>query len=242
MQMILMPVKAGLADTKACIASCLHQTIGNIAIFTVDDASEDCSQYLRSLRGPFIQIAYQKSRGLNHAWNEGLRFAFNKLLLPYVLVVNNDLVLRPDTYEVLVRDGGGFVTGVGVGEKSGMDHLDPLSKAPHPSFSCFLIRKEVWAATGEFDETFWAWASDGDYHLRMDALGIPAYSLDLPFYHKVSGTLKNTSPRLHEELCRLSDRDRDTFRRKWGCEIGSDAYYSKFNQSRDNRYQSTGRL
>jgi GT2 family glycosyltransferase len=237
-----MPCKAGLADTKACIQSCLHQTIGDIAVLTIDDGSEDCGPYLRSLRGPFIQIAYQKSRGLNHAWNEGLRFALDKLQLPHALVINNDLVLRPDTYEVLVADGGGFVTGVGVDTMDNTQRINPSSKTPHPSFSCFLIRKEVWQATGEFDETFWAWASDGDYHLRMDALGIDVYAIDLPFYHRVSGTLKNTSPQLHEELCRLSDRDRETFLRKWGCEIGSDAYYARFNQSRDNRYQSTGRL
>ena len=35
----------------------------------------------------------------------------------YVLVCNNDVVLRPDTYRWLVADGGGFVTAVGTRDK-----------------------------------------------------------------------------------------------------------------------------
>ena len=125
------------------------------------------------------------------------------------------------------------------------EHADVSSKSPHPSFSCFLIREQVWRRVGRFDERFWAWASDGDYHLRMDRLGIDAYALDIPFYHQVSGTLKQTlleDRDFHNELCARSDLDRKEFERKWGCAIGSKQYYDMFRKSRDNKYQETGRL
>ncbi len=232
MNIILMPVRAGIRDTQVAIESCLQQTMDDICILTIDDASQDCSHYLRSLRGPFIQITYSRPHGLNHAWNEGLRWAFNKMRQPHVLVINNDVQLRTDTYQTLVDDGGGFVTGVGVKDLADTNHINASSRSPHPDFSCFLIRKQVWDKVGEFDETFWAWASDCDYHVRMNQAGIEAYALDLPFHHRGGGssTLRNVNQELHLELCRLSDRDRQTFHRKWGCEVGSDQYYAMFRE------------
>jgi len=85
----------------------------------------------------------------------GLRWAFSKGA-EHVLVVNNDVLLRPDTYRLLVADGSLFVTAVAsddpdcvkpVQQPSGRwDYAepDPAGKRPHPTMSCFLIRRECW--------------------------------------------------------------------------------------------------
>ena len=120
--------------------------------------------------------------------------------------------------------------------------VDPGSRSPHPSFSCFLVRRSCWQAVGPFDEGMWAWAGDGDYHLRMDHLGINAYAIAVPFLHEVSGTLKHALPQERHEMCKQADQDRDTFLRKYGFAIGSDAYYAAFRSPQENVYARSGRL
>ena len=142
----------------------------------------------------------------------------------------------------MLADGGDFVTGVGVSKREQLEHVDVSKRSPHPTFSSFLIRKRVWQQVGEFDERFYAWCSDGDYHLRMDAAGIDACSIALPFLHVGSGTLKTVDEATRERLCKQADRDREEFIAKWGFAIGSDAYYSSFRSARDNKYQATGTL
>jgi hypothetical protein len=183
-----------------------------------------------------------RAHSLNRVWNEALRLTFHSLKLDYALVINNDLTLRPDTYRLLVADGGLFVTGVSVSDEKLLQSTDPTSKSPHPSFSCFLIRREVWTRVGEFDEDYWAYCSDADMHLRMDRNGIDAYAIAVPFLHEVSGTIKHADNATREMLMKRADADRETFQRKYGFSVGSPEYYSSFRNVRENRYVNHGRL
>jgi GT2 family glycosyltransferase len=246
MNLVIIPVACGPAMTKAAIDSALAQDIGEVRALVIDNASTDgTGPWLRTLDSERITVLqHLRPISLNRIWNKALDLAFRSLHLDHALVINNDVTLRTDTYRLLRDTGLPFVTGVGV------DSLDqalaaqpaPANRSPHPSFSCFLLRKEVWETVGPFDEQFWAWASDGDYHLRMDAAGIDAWSIDLPFHHIGSATLKNVPHEEHLRLCRLSDEDRAKFHAKWGCAIGSDEYYARFHSKRDNKYSTTGRL
>lgn len=213
----------------------------------IDNASADgTGPWLRSLIGygqrNIMVQTHLRPHSLNRVWNESLRLAFHSLKLDYALVINNDLQLRPDTYRLLVADGGPFVTGVSVSDEKLLRSTDASSKSPHPSFSCFLIRREVWERVGEFDEDYWAWASDGDYHLRMERAGIKAYALAVPFLHEVSGTIKHADNATREALQKRSDDDRAMFIKKWGFSIGSKQYYEQFSDAKENIYERSGRL
>jgi glycosyltransferase involved in cell wall biosynthesis len=242
MNLVIVPVVCGVQMTRDSIDSLLAQDV-ETSVFAIDNGSTDgCGELLRAYGSKISRIAYTKTRGLDEVWNNALDMAFGSLKLDHALVVNNDVVLRPDMYKLLLADGGDFVTGVGVSTKKQMELIDVRARSPHPSFSCFLIRKNVWQRVGRFDERFHSWCSDGDYHLRMDAAGVDAYSIGLPFLHVGSGTLKSVDQETHERLCRQADADRVEFIKKYGFAIGSDAYYESFKLPRDNKYERTGTL
>jgi glycosyltransferase involved in cell wall biosynthesis len=239
---IIVPVLSNLPMTRTAIQSALTQDIGDVTVMAIDNGSRDgCGSYIRSLPRS-ITLSYSSPHGVSHVWNSALTLTFDQWNLEYALVINNDVWLRPDTYRLLVADGGLFVTGVSVSDRKQTTDINERSRSPHPSFSCYLIRSKVWRTVGQFDESMAIYASDGDYHLRMDKAGIDAYAIALPFFHEVSGTLKSASPEERDRICRQSDRDRETFAKKWGCGIGTTEYYSLFRQPRDNLYERTGRL
>lgn len=230
MNHVLMLTYNGLAMTRDAVESVLAQDVPT-KLLVLDDGSLDGTlPYLHSLDSNRVQVIACKHRGVSALWNLGLSYLFSQGA-EHVLVVNNDIKLRPDALRLLIADGGQFVTCVGTssgalwpgGEPSGM-------KRPHPDFSCFLIRQECWRKVGKFDEDMRIYCSDGSYHLRMHKAGINAYCLDIPFWHYASGTLKEASA---EDVLRISEQarmDREAFARKWGTEMGSDDYYKMFKE------------
>lgn len=227
MNAVLMLVRNALELTKRSIASVAAQDIP-VNLFCVDnDSTDGTAEFFRDNR--IWNYRASPQLGVSKGWNYGLRYFF-ETGADYVLVVNNDIVARPDAYRELLADGGPFVTCVGVNTFE--ESQKPFVKAirPNPDFSCFLIRREVWERVGEFDESMVFYASDADMHVRMFQAGITAYTIGLPFYHVASGTLKNANHQDHLAIQRQADLDRETFEKKWGCKVGSREYYALFNQ------------
>jgi len=84
---------------------------------------------------------------------------------------------------------------------------------------------------GPFDENFTgAYAEDSDYHVRMHKAGIRAISIDVPFYHVASGTIKNASADVAKQIGTNADRNREYFRQKHGFAIGSPEYDKFFTE------------
>jgi GT2 family glycosyltransferase len=223
---VICPVLLGVRMTRNCVQSILAQDIPVTPIMIDNGSSDGCAAYLRSQ--PVVTIAYSYPHGLHRVWNRALRFVFDEQHCDHALVVNNDIILRPDAYRLLLDDGGPFVTGVSVGSTEQMIEADPTMKRPHPDFSCFLIRHEVWERIGEFDEDFFIYAGDSSYHIRMERAGISACSIAVPFFHESSGTLKNADSDLRNRICAQADKDRATFVQKFGCHVGSPEYYALF--------------
>src|SRR5882724_273269 len=144
MNVVIVPIRVNLQMTKHCIDSLNAQDIaGGTTLYLIDNGTDDgCGPWIRAQEG--ITVAYTRPKGLSQTWNRALAHCFDQLHLPYVLVVNNDTVLRPDTYRLLVEDGGPFVTAVGVSTPDIFsEELHMGVSRPHPDFSCFLIRREV---------------------------------------------------------------------------------------------------
>ena len=224
---VIILCRNALELTKKAVASVLAQDIAT-QIRIVDNHSTDGTPEWLETQLPRVTFqTFKPELGVSASWNFALTETFRKY--DHCLVLNNDLELLPQTYRVLLEDGGSFVTAVSVGDPAQLEWDGVIRKRPHPDFSCFLIRREAWLKVGAFDESMVLYASDADYHLRMHHAGIEAYTIGVPFYHYASGTLKNASEADKREIQRQADRDRDRFAEKWGCRVGSPEYYKLFN-------------
>src|SRR6266850_3981025 len=238
MNAVLMLCRNSLALTKRAVASVLAQDI-QVTLYIIDNDSTDgtrewLAEDMLSWEpgqhyGPIRSWRFTPAKGVSASWNFGLGYLFHTAMCQRVLVVNNDLELRPDTYRWLDLDGAPFVTAVSVDNPEAIKEGWAVSRRPHPDFSAFLIRQEVWEKVGKFDESMVHYCSDGDYHLRMHQAGIEAYTIGIPFYHYASGTLKSANEDEKARILKQADQDRDTFERKWGVRIGSPEYYRMFD-------------
>lgn len=255
MNPVLIPLRNNLHLTKRAVRSVYNQDIP-VELLVLDNASSDGTHEWCYTQKEMAHIHFDPPKSVAASWNLGLKFWFDHGA-EYVLVVNNDIELRPDTYRLLIEDGGQFVTAVGTRDigkilpmlkpavdiESGigpihMHHItnqysvpDPAAKRPHPDYSAFVIRREVWEKVGPFDECFKiAYCEDSSHHLRMHRAGIEAYCLDLPFLHHGAQTVKNASPEETRMIQLQADANRKLFRKMYGFNVGSPEYYAAFGQ------------
>ena len=224
---VLVITRNNLHLTKLTVRSVLDQDIP-VRLFIVDNNSTDgTTTWLMTKDFPTIFCPKQLS--LSTCWNFGIRTAFleghNQ-----VLVLNNDVELRPDTYRHLLAHGGPFVTCVSVGTHKELRYPDaPTSESPHPDFSCFMIRKECYEKVGKFDESYYpAWLEDNDYHVRMHRAGMHAVSIDVPFLHHSASTIKHADPISRAEMMRCFSQNKNRFFEKYGCYPATPEYDGLF--------------
>lgn len=218
-----------MAMTRRAIISAQQQD-NDPTLVLIDNASEDCGPYLRSIHDAIL-FSHREPQGLHYVWNRAFHFLFDVQKCEHVLCINNDVWLRPDMYRLLVEDGGDFVTGISVKHMYETAKADVTSKSPHPDFSCFLMRRKVWDKVGEFDEQMRYYSGDCCYHVRMHRAGIEAKCIALPFYHEGSGTIKSASPEDRQRICKQADADREVFRKKYGCIPLEPQYAELFTES-----------
>ncbi len=236
MNPVLMLVRNCLELNIRAVESVLMQYIP-VDLYVIDNESTDGTmEWLENLRPVVRSWRFTPAQGVSRSWNFGLDYLFNTAGCEHVLVVNNDVELRPDTYRWLLKDGGPFVTGVSVDKKKDIEGEwsiphSAASRRPHPDFSCFLIRREVWERIGRFDESMMLYVQDLDYHLRLHGAGIPAYTIGIPFYHERSGTLRHAPEVERRAIEMRADQDRLAFEKKWNLKVGSDAFYAKFKET-----------
>jgi len=232
---VLIPCHNNSALLIDGLESILAQTI-SVRIFAIDNASTDNTPFiLNTLNNKHVVVRFDPQLGVAGAWNFGLNYLFNKEEVKHVLVVNQDVIIRPDTYAALIKQNLGFVSAVSRGTKHGLeDQLDfsnMCSTRPNPDFSCFLVQKSCFERVGEFDETFYpAWFEDNDYHIRAARAGIELYCIDFPFYHYAAGTMKNAT---EEERANYYNpgflHSKQYFLDKWGVLPGTKEYENMCN-------------
>lgn len=243
---IILPYRNNPDLTAEALADCYHQTIDHPAVLLIangasdllitDGESEDLASFVFS---PGLALAAVWNTALRVIWASGEDQA---------LVINNDIRMHPCTYEVLLacqrQTAAYLVSAVGVTAKdfSGgayidawkpWESLDALITNPGgPDFSCFLITKEGHAKY-PFDEHFHpAYCEDLDYHRRMllGGDGDRIFSVNLPFCHYASGTLKgmrdDDRQRTEEAISRGS---RAYYRLKWGGDVNQEIYTRPFD-------------
>lgn len=224
----------GLEMSKIAIQSLREQTV-KPHILAINNGSTDNTQAWLNTQKDLEVMAFARPKSVAGAWNKALQWLFITQNQQQVLVVNNDVKLRPDTYQRLMEDGGGFVTAVGSDDPNKIEtsgEPDPSKKRPHPDFSCYMLRRWVYETTGPFNEAFeGAYCEDSDYHIRMHRKGIHATSLDLPFYHIGAGSIKSVDPVLRRQIQKAADANRERFKRMYGFGVGTPEYYQAFNSA-----------
>lgn len=224
-----------LALTRNAVASFFRQDIRHIRVMVIDNVSDDGTRAwlnMRQEQNPdILTMRFGSQKSVAACWNRALTWAFSRKL-PYVLVCNNDVVLRPDTMRLLVEHGGPFVTGVGVNTQQQTESCDPKNERPHPDFSCFLIRRECWDRVGSFDEKFEvAFYEDNEYHVRMHRNGIKACCIGVPFHHVGSATMRNADPEEQKRIGEQAQKNKEYFRSLFGCYPGTPEYDALFQET-----------
>lgn len=218
-----------LALTKNAVRSVFSQNVP-VMLMAIDNASTDgTADWLKTKTAATIFTGDQWS--LARCWNLALR-ALWMCGFDRALVINSDVELRPDTVQMLTNHGGSFVTCVSVDDRerlgaAGDRDITALrdGERPHPDFSCFLIRREVTDKGIWFNEDCYpAYVEDSFFHVAMHDAGIDAVCIDLPFYHEGAATLKQCSDGEAARIRRGADRNRELFRKRYGCLPGSDGY------------------
>lgn len=232
---ILMVCRNGVSLTKAAVRSALDQDVP-CDLMVIDNVTSDgTAAWLRTKRIALCTLSVQHS--LSACWNKGIKAFFGQGYSE-VLVINNDVSIREDTYRVLVSTQLPFVTAVSVNSLSQVGQAGDKDKQlsvmitqarPHPDFSCFMIRKEVFKRVGGFEASYFpAYVEDCDYHVRMRRAGIKAVCIDLPFYHAAAQTIDKADAGERERIKRGADMNRQMFRRAYGCLPGTPEYQELF--------------
>jgi hypothetical protein len=254
-----MPILAHPEYTRAAIADVLAQSIPTRLLLInqgVDDPfreelekiaeEHDDRVLLWSHQPPLPSLAATWNQALYFVWAAGGSEA---------LVVNNDVRLARQTIEalraVLTYEQALFVSCVGVTSEQYTGDLPPLytwtgwlqpTEAPPdrpsiagkggPDFSCFLISRQCHDLF-RFDEAFTpAFCEDLDYHRRLLLAGEGAriFSVNLPYLHYGSATLKTVEPRERMKIDRAIEQgSRAYYRRKWGGAVNQERWIVPFN-------------
>lgn len=166
--------------------------------------------------------------GVGPAWNRICQFIFGGMLgerAEHLLMCNDDIRMRPDTYRNLLVPNGGFVSPVNVGDwekaKTADFHVtpEPIMRGG-PDFSCFVLKKWFFERVGPFAECYFpAYHEDRDYHMMAISKGLEKeiYSVQFPYFHAASQTIKQ-----NPEVAALNSenwaKNRQTFIDRWGGE------------------------
>jgi len=160
--------------------------------------------------------------GVSKAWNQILNWGLSHDDCEIVYVLNNDIVLHPDSLRLMTNSilvgGKEGISGLNIGNLPSMliyftrcDEDARYSSAMN--FSCFGLTPKTVKRVGLFDEGFkMAYWEDNDYHHRMNLEGIDA-SCDrfAAFTHYGSRSIKEGGVQ-HEPYF---TQNKEYFQAKW---------------------------
>src|SRR5256885_9654733 len=211
-----MLTRNNLELTKRAIESVRSQDVSTYPVFVDNGSSDGTKEWIAAQGCPWFDFAINE--GVSHGWNVGLQgFADDRVR--HILVINNDVVLPSWFYRQLLAYDKPFISGVSVDNMEQIKKPAPFGSIhPHPDFSAFLIKREVWDKVGPFDESMKHYASDNDFHVRAQRAGIPLWKANVPFYHERSSTLRTATAEERQEIETQANKDRAVFQAKWGCQ------------------------
>jgi GT2 family glycosyltransferase len=191
----------GCADLSECISSLKKCSYPALKILCVDNASTDNSVSMMESEFPEIETIVTSE---NLRWAGGNNFGIKYLgsdLTDFVLLLNNDTVVKPDAFESLVTaaveynswaitpricyaddetkvwyDGGLIGKYSGWIRHSGIRKKaivcsDKIRKIDYGSGCALLLSKECIEKVGLIDESYFLYGEDCDYSMRITSAG-----------------------------------------------------------------------
>lgn len=255
----IMPVLGARDYTVTAIADLLAQTLPVQILVVNQGVDDDFRDELERIAEAhpervFVWHHVPALPSLAATWNRALDFVW-ATGGEVALVVNNDVRVPRQLVEILAtvrrRTDALFVSAVGVREPDYQparvyttDEIAQLTwadedgfgypRAPGgPDFSCFLISIECHSAY-RFDEGFVpAYCEDLDYHRRVliAGAGHRIFSVNVPYLHYASGTLKAMDPArkaaVEDAITRGS---RARYQAKWGGPVNHETLVYPFGE------------
>lgn len=252
---ILMPIAGAPELTPAAIADCLDQSVPTRLLLLCQGLDRPFRESLERIAEAdpariFCCFFDPPLPSLSAVWNHGLQFVW-RVGGEVALVVNNDVRLGRQTVACLVRAqhqmDALFVSAVGVAQENWFPELHEQLAAhwldeytPEqvgkggPDFSCFLLSKEGHTKY-PFDESFIpAYGEDCDNHRRymLGGDGDRIFSINLPYLHYASGTLKAMTPERRQQVeHQINTVSRAHYAKKWGGPVNAETYLRPFDPS-----------
>ncbi len=229
---IVIPNWNGSAVLKNCIASIRSQQEQRVNVIVVDNGSDDGSvEWLTREKTGITCLCLSENKGFSPAVNLGIMHGS----APYVLLLNNDTELEPDTLRLLLTaaetmseyvffvpkmlslrqpemlDGAGdaYLRG-GAGYRLGTMERDcACYNDPGPVFGACagaaLYRRDLFERIGLFDEDFFAYLEDVELNLRINRAGMRGYYVPAARVLHVGSATSGS--RFNELTVRLSTRN-----------------------------------
>ncbi|MCP4641729.1 MAG: glycosyltransferase family 2 protein [bacterium] len=213
---------------EACLASLDEQTFRAFEVVVVDDGSTDGTDaYVRESHPDARLVVLPRNQGFCAATNAGIGAASCEL----VLLLNNDMTLKPDFLErlvdaadksdaamfaplVLFRDEPEIIYSAGdeqqengrpqsIGFKRRLDGFRYPSEIFGVSAGAGLYRREVFEGVGRLDPWFKAYFEDSDLSFRARLAGFRAHFVcDAVAYHIGSASLEGRTLWRTRQCCR----------------------------------------
>lgn len=253
---VVMPILGARQYTITAIADCLAQSVP-VKILLInqgvdDDFRDELERIAEEYEDRILLWSHQPPLpSLSATWNRALDFVW-EVGGTEALVVNNDVRLHQDTVlwlqKVCYIARALFVSGVGVlpdqfdsqlhlGHTHFWDvhseqeaHAGRLLQKGGPDFSCFLISQSCHLAF-RFDEGFIpAFCEDCSYHreLMLAGHGADIFSVNLPYLHYASGTLKSVDAEKKAAIERtIAAGSRQHYLAAWGGPVNQELYTIK---------------
>jgi hypothetical protein len=246
---IVVPVLNNLAMTMDAIGDFLDQSVSTRVLVINQGSDQEVREALERQAELlpdrlFVWSHNPSLPSLSASWNRALDFVW-ETGGEAAVVANNDVRLNKHTVggllHVMEKTRALFVSAVAVTEEQFLAaDLNWTAAAEGskggPDFSCFLISK-AGHAKYRFDEQFIpCYTEDLDLHRRfmLGGDGDKIFSVNLPYLHFASGTLKQMTPEKRAAKEQAIGGSRAYYAKKWGGDVNQETFYVPFTAESDH--------
>lgn len=202
---VVIPNLNGLHHLKVCLDSLRRQTIEDLRIVLVDNASTDTSVRFVEANYPDVRIVtLERNYGFARAVNEGVKVALHDNDCRFVMLLNNDTECSDNLIEEMLRgfanegvgsvgckillfnnrdtidEAGHFINRYGYPHKRGFGNKDTgqYDRSEFIFGACaaaVMFDRAVFEDVGFFDEDFVSYYEDVDFNFRLQHGGHKCY-------------------------------------------------------------------
>lgn len=240
--LIAIPCYNQLQFTKQVIST-IKLRPDQLLLLINNGSTDGTHDYLLSLikNSRIAVLEFSKNIGVANAWNQALTCAFEHLKCENCIILNNDILLKPNTIERMEADLKSEVnvltTAKDVSSQcANEDDFFSRENNPEniyqetPDFSCFGVNKKCFDKIGYFDDQIYpAYFEDNDYHRRILLAGLKAQkNNNNEYWHYGSRTLQS-DPLVKDWLHYCYTLNRQYYAKKWGGDVDDEKYTIPFN-------------